>query len=147
MPLPGTVVIPSGWSAHHRPVATGGQTATCSLRRPGGTGKSFNSTTGTTTDTPHTAYVTGAKCRVAELTPTVAARLFGEQQVTTGTLFVTVDWTTAGAATVQIDDVLTVTAVDDNGDPSLVGRPLRVDGIGRGSLEWERVLAVVDNEG
>lgn len=145
-PLPNTVVIPDGWSAHHRPVATGGQTATCSLRRPGVTGGTFDPGTGTKGGTPHTPYLMGASCRVEEPSQ-ASAQLFGDQQVTTGALIVTVDWTAAGDVDVHVDDILTITAVDDNGSPTLVGRDLRVSGVGRATLEWERVLAAVDNEG
>lgn len=33
MPFPGTQIIPQGWAEHHRPVAAGGMTATCTVER------------------------------------------------------------------------------------------------------------------
>lgn len=147
MPRPGTAVIPHGWAAHHRPVTTAAMTATCSLTHPGGTGKTFDPTTGTTSDTPNTAYVTSAPCAVMSAAGPDAARLFGEQLASTLSLVVKVDWTAAGSASVKVDDVLVVTAVDDNGDPTLVNRSLRVAGVARSSVAWERLLGCVDMQG
>lgn len=147
MPFSSTVVIPAGWSAHHRPVSTGGQTATCSIRQLGGTGKSFNSTTGTTTSTPNTPYVTSVPCRVNEASPAATAALFGEQYVSSVTAIVTLDWTVAGDVDVQVDDILTVTAADDNASTQLVDRVFRVVAVQVGSLEWERVVGCTTSEG
>lgn len=135
------VAIPEDWSAHHRPILTGTHTATVTLRRPGGTAGSFDPITGSRPVTPFTAYYTGA-ARVQVLSPTEQESLAGEQEVSTLRYSVTLDHEVTG---VQLDDLLRITEVDDNGDTTLVGRDLAVESIERGSLHWERRLLCSDN--
>lgn len=147
MPLDNTVVIPAGWSAHVRPVVTGAMTARCSLTHPGGTGKSFDDTTGSVTVTLNDPYLTDVPCLVDAGSPEGAMQLFGEQLATTITGTITLDFTTAGGADIHVDDLVAVTAVDANASPALVGRVFRVRGVAHASLDWGRVLGVTDYEG
>lgn len=133
-------VIPADWSAHHRAVFDSTRDATVALRRPGGTQGSFDSGTGTWGNTPATPYFTGP-ARIQVLSATEHAALAGEQEVSTLGYAVMLDHELIG---VQIDDVLTVTGMDDNGDAELVGRSLSVDAVVRGSLHWERRLICTD---
>jgi hypothetical protein len=133
-------VIPADWSAHHRPVFDTTHTATVTLRRPGGTQGAFDPATGTWGNTPATAYFTGP-ARIQLLSDSEQNRMAGEQEVSTLGYAVMLDHAVTG---VQIDDVLKVTAVDDNGDTGLVNRELSVEAIVRGSLHWERRLLCTD---
>lgn len=137
-------VIPSGWSAHHRAVTEGAMTATVEARRPGGTEGAMNPATGERTVTPFAPHYTG-KARI-QIVP-----MFGGdtetagQQVTTAGYLVTVKL--AGSDGWKVDDLVKVTAVDANGDPTLVGRELTVTVVARGSLAWERDLRCTDDLG
>lgn len=146
MPLPNTRVIPAGWSAHHRPVVADTWTATVTLRRPGYQAGSddFDPVTGTRTGTPHPVHFTGT-ARI-QVQPILGGEdVAGDQEITTYGYLVAVDLATSGGT--QVGDLVDVTAVDDNGDASLVGRTLTVTGVGRGSLVWERDLYAIDNLG
>lgn len=135
------VAIPVDWSAHHRPVLAGTRTATVTLRRPGGTPGAFDPVTGSYPSTPFAAYLE-TEARIQVLPSNDQVRLAGEQEYSTLGYQVTLDHEATG---VQLDDLVTVTAVDDNGDTDLVGRELTVESIERGSLHWERVLVCTDN--
>lgn len=134
-------VIPADWSAHHRGLLAGTRTATVTLRRPGGTPGAFDPNTGTSTSTPFAAYYTGP-ARIQVLPSNDQVRMAGEQESSTLGYQVTLDHEVIG---VQLDDLLTVTAVDDNGDDELVDRELTVQSIERGSLHWERRLLCTDD--
>lgn len=136
-------VIPADWAAHHRPVAEGTMTGTCEIRHPGGT-TSFDPATGTRDTVPHPPHHTGParlQARPAETSAGVA----GEQQITTYEYLVVVDLD--GSADTKVGDLVTVTAVDDNGDAALVGQMLTVTGVSSGSLAWERDLICSDYQG
>lgn len=139
-------VIPEDWSGHHRPALAGTRTATVALRRPGGTPGAFDPVTGTRPSTPFPAYyglgISEPNARIQVLPSNDQVRLAGEQEISTLGYQVTLDHAIDG---IQIDDLVTVTAVDDNGDQGLVGRELRVESIERGSLHWERRLLCSDN--
>lgn len=143
-PLPNTKVIPDGWSAHHRPIVAQTFGAAVSIRRPGGTAGDFNETTGVreyTLADPH--YVGGARIQVQ---PIMGGDLnAGEQRVTVVGYLVVVDRDTSTDA--QVDDVVLIDNVDDNGDPAMIGRELRVSGVAIGSLAWERDLTALDDLG
>lgn len=142
---PGTRVIPSDWSDSHRPVAEKTMTGSCEIRRPGGTSGSYNSTTMTKTVTPHAPHYAGF-CRL-QIRPTFTQdTASAEQPATTHSYLVTIPWNAASDGTeLEVDDLVTMTAVDDNGDPSLVDRELVVRGITRGTLTWERDLLCEEN--
>lgn len=134
-------VIPADWAVHHRPVAAASHTATISLRHPGGTRGAFNKTTGTWATTPYAAYYTGP-ARVQVLATGDQVRMAGEQEVSTLGYAVMLGHAVSG---MQLEDLCTVTAVDDNGDAWMVGRQLTVKTIESGSLHWERRLLCTDD--
>ncbi len=134
-------VIPDGWAAHHRPVLAGTRGATVTLRRPGGTQGEFDPGSGTYPTTPHPAYYTGA-ARIQLPGDADRVRMAAEQEVSTQAYAVMLDHAVTG---MQLDDVVTVTAVDDNGDQWLVGREMSIETIEAGSLHWERRLLCTDN--
>jgi Family of unknown function (DUF6093) len=134
-------VIPADWSAHHRPVLSTTHTATVQLRRPGGVRGAFDDATGTWALTPFEPYFEGA-ARVQVMPADEQQQTTGEQQVSTLGYAVMLDSDVTG---MQLEDVCTVTAVDDNGDAWLVGRELLVKSIESGSLHWERRLLCSDN--
>ena len=146
---PGTEVIPAGWSADHRPVVKGTFTATVAIRHPGGTQGAFDPETGTYPNTPHPAHY-GAGATEPNARIQVQPIFSGErdtagQLVSVAGYLVVVDRDTSTAT--AVGDICKVTAVDDNGDPSLVNRELTVSGVARGSLAWERDLTCLDDLG
>jgi hypothetical protein len=134
-------VIPTDWSAHHRPVLATTRTATVTLRAPGGTAGVFDPVTGTSSNTPFAAYYTGT-ARIQVVSVFGHDVLAAEQEVSTLRYAVTLDSVVSGVA---LGHLVRVTAVDDNGDVDLVGRDLTVEGILRGSLHWERRLICTDD--
>lgn len=143
---PGTPVIPADWSVAPRIVMASTRTGTCSLRHPGAATGPFNPTTGTYPGAQHAAYWSGT-CRV-QVQPVFGG---GEKDtageaVTEVAYLVAVDLDADDPADeIRIGDLLTVSALDDNGDPTLVGRGLTVQSVARGSLAWERDLVCVDH--
>lgn len=139
-------VIAAAWSAHHRGVAAATHTATVTLRHPGGTVGEFDPETGTYPTVPHEPYygagATEPNARIQVLATADQQRLAGEQETTTLGYAVMLDHTVDG---MQLGDLVTVTAVDDNGDPWLVARVLTVEAMESGSLHWERRLICTDN--
>jgi len=122
-------------------VLDGTRGATVTLRRPGGTNSVFDRETGKWTTTPNAAYFTGP-ARVQVLSGAEQEAVAGEQEISTLAYAVMLDHAVDG---MQLDDVATVTAVDDNADPWLVDRELTVTAIQSGSLHWERRLLCTDN--
>lgn len=143
---PGTPVIPANWSDAPRNVMAGTRTGACELRHPGAATGPFDPDTGKYPGAPNDAYWTGT-CRIQ------AAPVFGGGQedtagepVTTVAYLVAVDLEADDPSDqVRVGDLLTVTGLDDNGDPTLVGRDLPVQSIARGTLAWERDLVCVDH--
>ena len=130
-------VIPADWAAHHRQVAIGTMTATVTIRPSGSTAGALDPDTGKRASEARPAHYTGG-ARLQALPAVPAERESGEQQITVAGYLVTVEL--AASAATKVGDVIKVTAVDDNGDPALVDRELRVTGVGPGSLAWERDL-------
>lgn len=144
MPRPNTPVIPTRWSAHHRPAAEATMTATCSIRRPGGVRGEFDAVTGTYPTVPHDPHYAG-RCRVQVLGTAEQEQLAAEQELTGVGYLVAVEYDAGAAgAPVRVGDVVTVTAVDDNGSLSLPGRDLTVVSLVRGSTVWQLDLTCVD---
>lgn len=141
---PGTPVMPAAWSAGHRPVVEAAFTASCEIRRPGGTAPAFDPVTGASTSTPHAAHYAGP-CSVEILPALEQEALTGDQQVTTVGYRVTITYD--AAPQLRVDDLVKITAVDDNGDPTLVGRALKALSFARGSVAWERDISCVDDLG
>lgn len=143
---PGTQVIPSKWSQAARIVIGKTRTGCCTLRHQGSTPGDFDSETGTYPDAvPHAGYWSGT-CRVQ-----VAPLLGGQAQDAAGEPVTTVGYMVAVDVKaddpddeIRIGDLVRVDALDDNGDPSLIGRDLTVVSIARGTLAWERDLGCLD---
>lgn len=124
-------------------VATVGDvwTAQCTIRRPGGTRGPFDNSTGTYPVTPATPHYTG-DCRV-EVLPLADQRVnTAEETVTQIKYLVIVDLDTS--TDVHVDDLVTLTADLENGDPLLVGRPVQVQSFSRGAMPWQRNLICSD---
>lgn len=112
-------------------------TADCSIRQPGGTRGAFNSTTGTYANVPFDPHYVGG-CRVQVLSTEEQRELVAEEQITSVGYLVVVDLEASLAC--QVGDLVTITAVDDNGDPKLVAETLQVRSFARGAQPWERDL-------
>lgn len=135
-------VIPADWSAHHRGVVRQTWTGGCTIHHPGQAPASGTLDPESGEYPPAAAaaaHFTGA-CRVQVQLTTGQSESAGEQVTVAGYLVV-VD---QSADAVKVDDVVTITRVDDNGDPTLFGRRLTVTGVARGTLTWERDLTCVD---
>jgi hypothetical protein len=132
MPLPGTHVIPPGWSAHHRPTATDAQTSECTISR--------SSNGGGTTDPdgtwhpPTATEVYTGPCRVVPNPERERLLVVGDQQVTRRRYQVAIRYDTPE---IEIDDLIAITAADDTG---LIGRKLRVVDVTYSSNQWQRDL-------
>lgn len=137
-------VIPVDWSAHHRGIVEATFTGECEIRRPGGTPGVFDPVTGTTPVTPHPVHYAGG-CRVQVLPALEQEAVTGGQEVTTLGYRITVAYD--AAAQLAVDDLIKLTALDDNGDPTLVGRTLKVRSFARGTLAWERDIYATDSLG
>lgn len=139
-------VIPADWSAHHRPIVDSTHTATVELRRPGGTKGEFIESTGTYGTVPFPPYygagATEPNARIQVLPANAQEKQAADQEISTLGYAVMLDFAVVGA---QLDDLVKVVAVGDNGDAWLVGRELTVTSIEGGSLHWERRLLATDN--
>lgn len=134
-------VVGTGWSAHHRPVANATHTCTISMRRPGGTKGAFDPAPSTYPVTPSAPYYTG-KARIQMVSDSDLKRLIAGQDIGTLAYRVSIDHNVGG---IELEDLVTITAIDENGDASLVGRSLTVDTVTRSSLHWERVMVCIDD--
>lgn len=141
MPLDNTVVIPAGWSEHHRPVVAGTMTAVCDVTRSGGEG-TFDRDTAETTPSARVNVALAQACRVQRLPARTPAEGTGGQEVTTEHFLVVLPWS---GTEYQPDDLVTLTSCDE--DPTLLTHPLTVITVERGSLLWERDLICIDNQG
>jgi hypothetical protein len=138
--LDGSRVIPVGWSKHHQPVAEGTMTGACTIRDPGATVQGeFDNSNGTFPSTPAAPYYTGPCRAQQQKQPQVATT--GDQKVSTHDYLVTVP---ASVVAVKAGHILTVTAAEDT---SLIGRPLQVTDVQRGTEIWERDLICIDHLG
>lgn len=130
LPFGGHTPIHPRWSEYHRPVATGGQTATCTITRNNGTG---------TLDgdgvwhPPATTLIYAGTCRVTPQSP-AGPIVVGEQPVAVGGYQVTVEW---DVAEIREHDMVTVLTAKD---PGLVGKQLRVTDANAASEAFERAL-------
>jgi hypothetical protein len=138
MPLPGSRIIPNGWSEHHRPTATATLNGSCVIDRPGAPASLDPATLqyGAAAST----RIWAGPCRVQALARAQAKAGFAELDLTTKHYQVVVEW----QAVVQVQDVVTVTDADD---PTLVGRKMRVLDVSVGTEQWERDLIAEDWEG
>lgn len=140
---PGTPVIPAAWSQAPRTVIGKTWTSKCEIRHPGGGKGAFNQTTGTYPITKPAPHFTG-KARVQVLNAQDREHLIADEPITTVAYLVAVS---IDATAVKVDDVLTVTCLDANGDLTLVDHELIVKSFSRGTLAWERDLICIDRLG
>jgi len=139
MPLPGTKVIPDGWSAHHQPTAEGQMTATGSLSHPpSGEPTGWNEQAGRSVYGAASEYWSGP-VRVQRGGQGQAVVDGDGRQVTLRGYQVSVPST---VVEVRVNDLLTVATCGE--DPDLVGRVLRVVDVRYGSLRWQRDLICDD---
>lgn len=141
MPLPNTRVIHPDWAARHRPTATGTMTATIAWRHPDQTQTGFDDETGRPTFGPSDAYFEGP-ARVQAMSTNAQQTLVAEQDITQQAYLVSVEWDAATdvGTGFRADDIGDVVAVDDNGNPTLVGKALTVRSVIEGSLAFQRDL-------
>lgn len=136
-PLPTSKVVPDGWDAHHRPVATSTMTATCTIRRPA-TGVYDPATLQYGPADGDTIY--SGPCRILMRPRAQNPADLAGQITTTRSYQVSIEW---DAATIHVNDVVTV---DTASDPRLAGKPLRVTDVQYGSNQWQRDLFCEDFE-
>lgn len=140
---PGTPVIPGQWSQAPRTGFAKTRTARITIRRPGAVKGAFDDTTGTYPMVPPEPHFTGtARIQARDAQP--AELLVADQEVTTTGYLVAVP---LDATQVQVEDIVTVTDLDCNGDEVLVGHELIVRSVATGSLVWERDLICTDDQG
>lgn len=131
-PLAGHTPIHPRWSEHHRPVATGTQTGTCTITRPG-TGDGTTDPDGTWhPPTPTDVYA--GTCRITPQTADARYVVSGDRRVTIRGYELAIEWDAADVR--EGDNVTIVTAKD----PRLAGVELRVTDVRMASEQWERVL-------
>lgn len=143
MPFPSSRVTPAAWEAHHRPVAEGTFTARCTIDAAGEGPGTWNDTTNEYDPPARIVLHTNVPCRVQQQKQPQVSDV-GTQQVTTHDYLVCVPISITDAAEGQC---VTVNGGDSTLDPSLIGRPLVVTDVQRGSLLWERDLICIDNLG
>lgn len=150
-PLPGTRVIPDGWSKHHQPTATGGMNATCTITDPTRTipGEWNNDTGEYGPSTPY--YVVAAPdgkpgwpCRIQRLLGDQDSEQAGQDSTTRRYLAQLDDPDLTGLPDVEVGHVLTVTAATN--DPHLVGLAMAVVDVQHGSERFTRDLVLEHNQ-
>lgn len=139
----GTAVIHPDFTAALRTRADATHTTTCSIRHTGGVVGSFNEATGKKDVIPFAPHFVGA-CLVERLPASETDPVAGDEQVPTLTYTVAVG--AEDALSTVTGDLVTFTAVDDNGDGTLVGKVMTVDSIDRDSITAERVFRCSENQ-
>lgn len=138
MPLQGSHVIHPRWSQHHRPVATGAMTATCTVTH--GTGTGTTDAAGEYVPPAQTTFYTGA-CRVSIATSTnERIEIVGEGQETRRRYQV---WLENGAAEPPIGALVNITACPQG---SMTGKKLQVVDTRLGSEQWQETLMTEELE-
>lgn len=141
MPLGGTRVIPTGWSAHHAPVARGGMNATVTVSNTR-TGTTHDPETDDTVSTWSSEYAAGP-ARVQALNEAQVEDAAG-QQVAGRAYLVQLDMTHSGADDIAPGARVLVTACAN--DAQLVGQELWVVDVQMGSERFTRDLVCSDNQ-
>jgi hypothetical protein len=140
-PLANTRVIPTGWSAHHAPVAAGGMNATVTIGNTR-TGTEHDPETDDTVDTWSTEYDTGP-ARIQVINQAEQADAAG-QQVTGRTYLVQLDKNHDGADEITPGARVVVDAAVN--DAQLVAQVLWVVDVQMGSERFTRDLVCSDNQ-
>lgn len=138
-------VIPPDWAAHHRGAADQTHLVTCSIRHPkAGTPGTFNATTGGYVGASTAAAHFTGPCRVTDVIRAKGLRVIASEEIPEAGYMLIL--AVGDAPEVTVDDIVTFPQVDDNGDPTLVGKTMAVDSIRRSSLSFERVLFCSENQ-
>lgn len=140
-PLPGTRVIPLGWSQHHAPVAAGGMNATVTIGNTR-TGTTHDPETDETVATWSTEYDAGP-ARVQAVNQAQQGDAAG-QQITGRAYLVQLDMNHTGADTITPGARVLVTAATN--DTQLLGQVLWVVDVQLGSERFTRDLVCSDNQ-
>jgi hypothetical protein len=130
-------VIPEDWGRNHAPVAAGTRNAVVTLRRPATTEWDPDAADGrgATVTTPGAVYASQVSARIqAQINRSHNDTTTAEETVTVPPYLVTVDHD------LQPHDGDEVQVVTCAGDPTLVGQPLRIDHVLRGTERFERDL-------
>lgn len=144
MPLPGGRLIHQRWAEHSRPTAASAMTATCTITRASTSAPTRDPNTGTVTPAAASTVATGLPCRVQPITRLALTADVASQIVSLRGYYVGLPDDTPPVA---INDVLTLTGVDGNGDPQLVGVRLRIKDVLYASLLWTRDVWCEDDLG
>jgi hypothetical protein len=138
MPLPGTRVIPEGWSAYHRPSATLALTSTCRITRGNGTGGS--DAHGTWSPAAQVQVYEGP-CRIVPANVrTEAVATQGERRITRHRYDVDVAFDCPDLETGDTIEVLT------SQDPGMPGKRLRIVDLLVASEQWTRHMTATEFE-
>jgi hypothetical protein len=133
MPRPGTQVIPTGWSEHHRPTAESAMTDTVQLQRPPSAGV-FDEIGGTSSY-PAPTVLDVVPARIQRLPRRAGGDEVGDRPVEIQLYQVSLP---VSSAEVRANDQILV--VDALSDPQLANVLLRVREVRLGSQLWERDL-------
>lgn len=140
--LPNHAVLPPLWQQHHRPIAESTMTGLCRVH-----GASGPPVWPSQEPSQGPVYAENVPCRVQRIAGDREAEA-ATQQVTTAQYLATVPLDMFPDLPVtDTGPHLTVTGYKPGhaGDPHLIGRPLKVTSIQRGTLVWERDLTVMDD--
>lgn len=131
-PLPGGRLIPTGWAAHHEPVARATMTATVALQVTGTAG-GWDPTTGPNPGTTTTTLWAGP-ARIQRADTQQGDTTAAGQDITGAAYLVTLPKT---APAPQVGTRVKVTTPGPNADPHMAGTVLTVRSVTTGSLTWE----------
>ncbi|WP_068325032.1 DUF6093 family protein [Janibacter terrae] len=153
MPFPGTRVVPTGWSRHHQPVASGGMNAACVITDPAhATPGAWDDTTGTYAPSapfvllppPDGPEEDGWPCRVQAIQSDQDAEQAGQASTTRRYLVQLHDPDLTTLPDLEQGHVVTiVTAIND---PHLTGLDLVVEDVQHGSERFTRDLVCTHNQ-
>lgn len=151
-PLPGTRVVPEGWSRHHQPIATGGMNALCVVTDPARVtpGGPLDPETGTYP--PSTPYYVvpaptgkdGWPCRVQALTSDQDSEQAGQDSTTRSYLIQLDDPDLSTLPDLEVGYVVEVTAATN--DQHLVGLDLTIRDVQHGSERFTRDVVATHNQ-
>lgn len=139
MPLPGTRVVPTGWSKHHAPVAAGGMNARCRIYNPDLDVTGWDPVTESATVVRGTPIYNGP-CRIqaikSEGESVQADESVKSRQYLVQLLFAAPD----------VEEKWQVVPYEAINDDHLNGLPLSIDDVQHGSERFTRDLVCTHNQ-
>lgn len=133
---------PAAWSGAGVVVQLGDVwTATCTIRRPGGTRGAFDTAAGSYASVPFPPHYDG-ECRVEVLPVGDRTVDAADEPLSLVGYLIVVDLATS--TDVAVGDLVTITSEIANGDPLLVGRSVQLKSFALGAMPWERNLVCTD---